>query len=59
MYAIDAIAAGKQGAISIHRFVWEGQSLVIGRDRRKYNVLGKNKNIVGGFDETKRQKVRP
>ena len=29
-FAIDAIAAGKEASISIHRFVHEGQSLVIG-----------------------------
>jgi NADPH-dependent glutamate synthase beta subunit-like oxidoreductase len=31
-FAIDAIAAGKQGAISIHRFVQPHSSLTIGRD---------------------------
>ncbi len=44
-FAIDAIAAGKQGAISIHRFVQEGQSLTIGRDRLEYKALDK-----GGLD---------
>lgn len=29
-FAIDAIAAGKQGAISIHRFVQPNTSLTIG-----------------------------
>ena len=33
-FAIDAIAAGKQAAISIHRFVQPGQSLIIGRSHR-------------------------
>jgi NADPH-dependent glutamate synthase beta subunit-like oxidoreductase/NAD-dependent dihydropyrimidine dehydrogenase PreA subunit len=41
-FAIDAIAAGKQGAISIHRFVEEGQSLTIGRDRLDYKALDKD-----------------
>ena len=40
-FAIDAIAAGKQAAISIHRKVWPGQSLTIGRDRRVYTMLDK------------------
>ena len=41
-FAIDAIAAGKQGAISIHRFVQEGQSLTIGRDLLQYTALDKS-----------------
>ena len=32
-FAIDAIALGKEGAISIHRYVHPGQSLTIGRVR--------------------------
>ena len=38
-FAIDAIAQGKQAAISIHRFVHPGQSLVIGRDRLSYRAF--------------------
>ena len=56
-FAIDAIAAGKEAAISIHRYVHEGQTLTFGRDRRDYKALDKN-NIaisVGGFDDTPRQ----
>ena len=60
-YAIDAIAAGKQGAISMHRFVWEGQSLVFGRDRREYTSLDKlgldEKLLASGFDNTPRQRA--
>lgn len=60
-YAIDAIAAGKEGAISIHRFVWEGQSLTIGRNRRIFTSLDKdglNKKAItaDGFDNTPRQR---
>ncbi len=59
-FAIDAIAAGKQAAISLHRFVQPGQSLTIGRDRRKYSSIDKNnidKNaVIAGFDNTPRQK---
>lgn len=54
-FAIDAIAAGKQGAISIHRFVWDGHSLTLGRDRRKYHALNKKEAIIEGYDNTARQ----
>ena len=50
-FAIDAIAFGKQAAISMHRFVQEGQSLTIGRDLLHYTALDKN-NI--DFDEVKK-----
>ncbi len=55
-FAIDAIAAGKQAAISIHRFVHPGHSLVIGRDRREYKELNKEGAILEQYDSTKRQK---
>lgn len=55
-YAIDAIAAGKQASISIHRSVWEGQSLTIGRDRRNYHSIDKDNLDVKGYDNTQRQK---
>ncbi len=42
MFAIDAIAEGKQAAISIHRFVQPGQSLTIGRDRLSYRAFDKD-----------------
>ena len=41
-FCIDAIAAGKEGAISIRRFVWPGHSLTIGRNRREFKALDKN-----------------
>ena len=50
-FAIDAIAAGKQAAISIHRYVYPGQSLVIGRDRLTYHAFEKD-NV--DFDTVKR-----
>ena len=57
-FAIDAIAAGKEGAISLHRWVHEGQSLVFGRDKRIYRSLDKGNALfdVQGFDNTPRQK---
>ena len=58
-FAIDAIAAGKQGAISIHRYVQEGQSLTIGRDRLEYRSLDKDNldfdGIKADYDSTPRQ----
>lgn len=39
-FAIDAIAAGKEGAISIHRFVQPHSSLTIGRNRRPVHPAG-------------------
>lgn len=60
-FAIDAIAAGKEAAISIHRYVWEGQSLTIGRNRNIYKALDKDnldKDVIrNGFDDTRRQRV--
>ncbi len=59
-FAIDAIAAGKQAAISLHRFVQPGQSLTIGRDRREFHSIDKSnidKNaVIAGYDNTARQK---
>ena len=54
-FAIDAIAAGKQGAISIHRYVQPGQSLVIGRDRRDYVAIDKDNLDLGSYDRLPRQ----
>lgn len=54
-FAIDAIAAGKQGAISLHRFVQPGQNLVYGRDRREYTSLDKSSLVISGYDNTPRQ----
>ena len=56
-FAIDAIAAGKEAAISLHRFVHPGQTLTMGRDRRIYRALDKKSALVGvgGFDHEHRQ----
>lgn len=56
-FAIDAIALGKEGAISIHRYVQPGQSLVIGRDRRDYHAFDKNNLNLEGYDRIPRQKI--
>lgn len=56
-FAIDAIAAGKEGAISIHRYVHPGQSLVIGRDRKEYHSIDKENIELEGYDRLPRQKA--
>lgn len=55
-FAIDAIAAGKQGAISIHRCVWEGVSMTAGRDRRVYKPLDTAAAELESFDRMPRQR---
>lgn len=55
-FAIDAIAAGKQAAISIHRFVHPGQSLVYGRDRREYISLNRDNAVIESYDTASRQR---
>ena len=35
-FVIDAIASGREGAISLHRFVHENCTLTIGRNRRDF-----------------------
>ena len=56
-FAIDAIAAGKEAAISLHRYVHPGQTLTAGRDRREYRALDKEHAMIGigGFDREHRQ----
>ncbi|QUM76579.1 FAD-dependent oxidoreductase [Moritella sp. 24] len=56
-FAIDAIAHGKEGAISIHRYVQNGQSLVLGRIRRDYRAFDKTNLNLDGFDASPRQNV--
>ena len=56
-FAIDAIAAGKEAAISLHRYVHPGQTLTMGRDRREYHALDKSHALldISHFDSGKRQ----
>lgn len=53
-FAIDAIAAGKEGAISIHRFVQPHSSLTIGRNRRQFVELNKDDIRLENYDNGKR-----
>ncbi len=54
-FAIDAIAAGKQGAVSIHRFL-RGRGLTVRRER-EYNPLNKNNLELSGYDRRPREKA--
>lgn len=54
-FAIDAIAAGKEGAVSIHRFVQPDSSLVIGRNRRQFIALDKDHIVLESYDNSSRQ----
>lgn len=56
-FAIDAIALGKEGAISIHRYVHPGQDLVLGRDRREYRAFDKENLDLAGYDHLPRQRT--
>ena len=57
-FAIDAIAAGKQGVVSLHRWVQQA-TLTIGRDKREFIELDK-KNLLleeTNYDNTPRQRI--
>lgn len=54
-FAIDAIAAGREGAISLHRYVHENCTLTIGRNRRDFVELDKSNISVDSYDTSKRQ----
>lgn len=45
-YTIDAIACGREGAESIHRFVNKGQSLTVSRNLRRFNELDKSNVLI-------------
>ena len=57
-FAIDAIAAGKQGAVSLHRWVQDA-TLTIGRDKREFIELDKNNLLLeeASYDNTPRQRI--
>ena len=58
-FAIDAIAAGREGAESLHRFVNDGQSLTVGRNLREFYELSKDELVFGidCFDRPARQPI--
>ena len=53
-FAIDAIAAGKEAAESLHRFV-QGGHMTIGRNRRQFIELDKGNILVESYDNGSRQ----
>ena len=56
-FAIDAIAAGKEGAISLHRFV-QHATLTVGRNRRQFIELDKERALIPvNYDTTPRQRI--
>ncbi len=57
-FVIDAIAAGKEGAISIHRFVQPGQSLTLGRRKKDYAEFDKAGARIYSYDNAPRQKAK-
>lgn len=54
-FAIDAIAAGREGAVSLHRYVHENCTLTIGRNRRDFIELDKENIKVEIYDSSSRQ----
>lgn len=56
--AINAIADGKQAAISMHRAVHPGQDLYIGRVQREYQALDFNTVSFDNYDQKQRTRVR-
>ena len=57
-FAIDAIAEGKKGCESMHRYVHPGQSQTIARDLREFTELDKSNILLDpeGFDSAQRQR---
>ena len=58
-FAIDAIAAGREGAESLHRFVQDGQSLTRGRNLREFYELDKANLAfsLDSYDKPARQEI--
>ena len=57
-FAIDAIAAGRVGAESIHRFVQPGQDMLIWRNLREFTALDKASAVIPlDYDHAQRQAV--
>ena len=55
-FAIEAIAAGKEGADSLHRYVWPGHSLTLGRVHRdNFKSIDKDNMVIASYDRGIRQ----
>ena len=57
-FAIDAIAAGHEAAVSIHRFVQPGSTLTIGRNQRRYTALDRDDAVIESYDNASREVAR-
>ena len=56
-FVIDAIAAGKEGAESLHRYVHKGHSLTLGRVHRdNFHYIDKDNLAIDSYDTATRQK---
>lgn len=54
-FAINAIAAGKQAAESLHRYVQPHTTLTIGRNKREFIALDTSNVKIDNYDTFKRQ----
>ena len=54
-FAIDAIAAGHEAAVSIHRYVQPGSTLTIGRNQRRYIALDRDDVVIESYDNACRE----
>lgn len=54
-FAINAIAAGKIAAESLHRFVQPNTSLTIGRDKLDFVMMDKDRVVIDEYDQAGRQ----
>ena len=56
-FVIHAIAAGKEAADSLHRYVWKGHSLTLGRVKRdNFHYINKKNLVIERYDTAKRQR---
>ncbi len=56
-FVIDAIEAGKNAAVSLHRYVHPGTSMTIGRNRRDFHELDKEDIRIDTYDTAGRQEA--
>lgn len=54
-FVIDAIAQGKEAAVSLHRFVQPNTSMTIGRNKREFISLNKEEVEIDSYDNSGRQ----
>ena len=57
-FAIDAIEAGKNAAVSLHRYVQPGTSMTIGRNRRDFIMMDKDGLVIENYDHAGRQEAK-